>query len=325
MIITENHVLEAYKEIGRHSDAEDSLKYLKLKKDYKGNVRQVALKLGIIPSTALRWIRDKRKPYPIKTIDELKEKGLLPFIPNKEVARIIGVLHGDGFLYKSLLGFGVTNNDLKMILKLKKDIQELTKLKCEFRKIREKGGIERIYNKNILVKNPTYQIRFNSKAIGFLLYILGVPRGLKIKQPYSVPQWIMNGNKEIKKAFLNGLFDCEFSNARISSFGSHKENLSSPRIEMSKVRGLQSDLFHYLSQLKELLSEFNVKSGIKYPRKYAEGKVSLTLILPNKLTNILNFINNGGFYYSNEKKQQANYIKKLIFKKLKNIKQYQKG
>ena len=316
MIITENHIIKAYNEIGRKLDAKNGLKYLKLKKDYRGNVKQVALKHGIIPSTASRWMRNKRKPYSIRTIEELTERGLLPFIPNKEAARIVGVLHGDGFLYKSLLGFGVTNNDLIMILKLKKDIQQLTQLKCEFREIRNKGDIEKIHNKSFVVTNPTYQIRFNSKALGVFLYILGVPCGIKIRQPYLIPDWIMKGDKDIKKSFLNGLFDCEFSNSTISSYGSHKENLSSPRMEMGKTKEFQSNLSDYLFQLRLILSELNIHSEIKNLRDYAKGRISLTLMLSNKLTNILNFINNVGFYYSDKKKHQAEHIKKIILKKL---------
>ena len=91
----------------------------------------------------------------------------------------------------------------------------------------------------------------------------------------------------------------------------------------SQEAGLELILFDVKNkQSKKLYS----KISYPYPRNYSEGKTSLTLILSNKLTNILNFVDNIRFYYSNKKKQESNVIRKLILKKLKNMKlKAQKG
>ncbi len=316
MKVTPTKIIATYRELGRENDYLFAKRYVLFLRKYKGNISQTVAGLGIEPSTASRWLANKQTPYPIKTINELEKRGLLNIKVDCKLARLVGALHGDGFLYNSLRGFGVTNTELCFIERFRQDVFEFFKIESGIRKIRDVGDIEMIHGKKVLVKKPTYQVRFNSKALGIFLYICGVPRGIKTNQPYVVPDWIMNGTKSVQRAFLQAFFDSDISNSSISSYGSHKQNLSSPRLEMAKVNQFEQNLYGYLTQVKQLLLNFNVESKVSYRRNYSERKLSYTLVISNRLVNILNLIKHIGFYYSDNKKNQAEKIKCLIFQKM---------
>jgi tRNA-splicing ligase RtcB len=121
---------------------------------------------------------------------------------------------------------------------------------------------------------------------------------------------------EIKKAFLQGLFDSELSNSSISTYKNHKNNLGSPRMEMCKSIELEFSLKTYLEEIKDLLSEFNISSSVRYIGSYDKNKISYSLVISNKLKNIESFIKKIGFYYSNERKIKSKKILDIINKKL---------
>ncbi len=179
------------------------------------------------------------------------------------------------------------------------------------------GDIELINKKRVVVKYPTYEIRFNNKYVSSLLYKLGVPKGKKISQEVFVPNWIMEGSLISQKSFLQGLFDSELSSSKVSSFKGHNENLSTPRMEMGKEKRLKGNLGFYLNQIVILLRNFDIDSKIRYPREYRTGRISLTLSLSNRLSNLYNFVEKIGFYYNEERKKESLIIKRISLKKIK--------
>lgn len=316
--VTEKDILNVYKEEGKIREYNMSMDYLKLmtnksKKITKENSKDFCVRYNIL----LKWQKSISSPYGIKCISFLKERSLLPYQPNERTARIVGFLHGDGFLFNSLTNFGFVSKDKDMLLKIKKDVEEEFKVTGELKKKRDKGDIEYINNKKILIKQPTYELRCPNRALGSLLLKLGVPKGKKIYQEMFVPDWVLSGNKNIKRAFLQGLFDSELSNSSISTYKGHKNNLSSPRMEMGKSIDLKYNLYRYLEQIKNLLTDFGINSTINYLRKYNHGKISFTLIVNNKLINIYYLIDKVGFYYNFSRAKKAEYIKRLAAEKIK--------
>src|SRR3989344_5199673 len=316
--LTEKDILRVYKEEGKLKEYNYAFDYIKFRALSSTKKIKEMGHFNVKYSTLLKWKNEKRVPYGIKCLEFFKKRNLLPYYPNEFTARIVGFLHGDGYLFDSLGSFGFVSKDKTMLLKIKKDVEGELKIKGKLKKKRDKGDIEFINNNKVIVKNPTYALSFNCKALGHLFYKLGVPKGKKIYQEFSVPHWIMNGNKNIKKSFLQGLFDSELSNSIISSFKWHTNNLSSPRMEMSKIKHFENNLRLYLTQIKSLLKDFGINSKVAYLRKHKNRKISLTLSINNKLSNIYNFIDKLGFYYNKKRIIRALRIKKLSLEKIKN-------
>jgi len=313
--ITEKNILDVYKEEGKEREYRNCLNHKKLMKSK--NKELTIKKLNIHKSTARHWIKNERIPCGIKSLNFLKEINLLPYYSNEITARIVGFLHGDGYLNNSLGSFGFVSKDKHMLLTLRGDVEKEFKIKTKLKKKRDKGDIESINGKKIIVKHPTYELKYHSKSLCSLLFKLGVPKGKKIYQTTFVPNWIMKENKNIKKAFLQGLFDSELCNSVISTYEKHENNLSSPRMEMGKTKELENNLRQYLQQITILLNSFKIKSNISGIRNYREGRISLTLSISNKLSNIYNFIDKIGFYYNIPRMERARYIKKLAIGKIK--------
>jgi intein/homing endonuclease len=316
--ITEKDILEVYKEEGKvkeYNYCRDYLKFMNMKT--KKTIKEVENKFCVGYNSLMRWKHKRRLPYGIKNINFLKEKKLLPYYPNEITARIVGFLHGDGYLNNSLGSFGFVSKDKDLLLMIKKDVEKEFKIQGKLKKKRDKGDVESINGKKYFVKYPTYEINIHSKAISSLLFKLGVPRGKKIYQNNFVPEWILSGNKKIQKAFLQGLFDSELANSSISTYERHENNLGSPRMEMGKTKELEGNLRQYLQQIIVLLKSFKIESSTGPIRDYREGKVSLTLVISNKLINIYNFIEKVGFYYNIPRMKRAKYIKKLALEKIK--------
>ena len=316
-IINDKDIIEVYKLDGNLREYNHCLNYFKFKKlILSKNINQISNKLNLDYSTIYRWDKYIRIPYGIKTINFLKEKNLIPFKPDEKIARIVGFLHGDGYIFNSLTIFGFVSSDLNMLNKIKEDIDYIFKLKGEIEKFRNAGEEVIIKGKKTKATKPTYHLEYGPKAICHLLFLLGVPKGKKVNQNYQIPDWIKNGSLKTKKAFLQGLFDAELSKPRISSFGSHKQNVCSLRMELVKHIKYENSLKKYLLSIKNILSEFNINSCVKYTKRYDIDRVSYSLIITNNLKNIKRFIESIGFYYSNERKEQSNYVLNIINKKL---------
>ena len=317
MIINTKDILKVYKTVGNLRQYNNCINYLKLKRVIKNeiNIKEVSKKLKINYKTASHWIRNERVPYGIQLVNYLKNSKLLPFYTNDKLARIIGFIHGDGYIFEGLTGFGFASSDLEILKSIQIDIKELFNIKNEIKKFREIGEKVIINGKESKATKPTYHLEYRIKAICHILFLSGAPHGKKVYQSYSVPKWIKNGNLKIKKSFLHGLFDSELSNSTISSFGSHKDNIGSARMELGKCLELEEGLVEYMEEIRKLLSNFKIDSIVKNRREYNVGKVSYTLNISNKLKNIKRFLEKINFYYSKEKKEKGIKILNLIEKK----------
>ncbi len=316
--VAEKDILDVYKEEGKLQEYGYCVDYLRfMSRKTNKTIKDISSNFCVCYNVLLKWNRRETVPYGIKCLDSLKEKKLLPYYPNKTTARIVGFLHGDGYLYTTLLGFGFVSKDKDMLLKLRKDVEGEFKIKGKFKVKRDRGDIERINGKKYFVKFPNYELKFNSKAVGSLLFKLGVPRGKKIFQKVFVPNWIMEGGLDIQKAFLHGLFDSELSNAHISTFKGHEDNLANPRMEMGKEESLENNLKRYLNQIRTLLKSFGIESKVASFRRYNKKRISLTLFISNKLLNIYHFVDKVGFYYNQQRMLGAIRTKELALEKIK--------
>lgn len=94
-----------------------------------------------------------------------------------------------------------------------------------------------------------------------LLYALGLPKGNKVLQKTNIPNWIKKGNKEIKKAFLNAIFEGELQKHRVVYNVKRKKiDICPISFGLSKRSDYKSNLIDFLNQIKQILYELNIKS-----------------------------------------------------------------
>ncbi len=183
-----------------------------------------------------------------KNVSELKTQRIrikinLPIFARKEVSKLVAHFMGDGHLHGGSSSY--FNEADSLIEDVKTCIRNLFNL--ELKKNSCKGGSEIYF--------PT--------LIANLCKLCGAPEGSKVNKSFYIPDWIINGSKEIKSAFLQALFDDEASVInnyphRYIVFGMSK----SPKFLDSHIR--------FLNQIRKLLSQFGIATT--KPTKWAENK-----------------------------------------------------
>lgn len=182
------------------------------------------------------------------------------------LARIVGEITGDGHLQcdgkRGTIYFYSKNYE--KVKKFKKCFEVMFKLK---------GRIRRpIYTGKAYTSR--YYVCFSSKRVAEFLKSIGTPAGNKTKNVFLVPEWIRNGKADIRRNYLQALFDCE------ASVYPTKGNKVRWRITFEQYKSiyLKSNGKRYLCQIKKMLEGFDVhtspvRSGKVNVRK--DGSISI--------------------------------------------------
>lgn len=101
----------------------------------------------------------------------------------------------------------------------------------------------------------TFNFGVNCKLLSRVLHLVGVPKGCKVMQEFSVPTWIKN-EKECFRSFVRMVFNCEGT----VDISKHNPFIG---LEMWKSQNLLDNGFQFLNEIKEGLEKFfNIKSTI---------------------------------------------------------------
>lgn len=117
----------------------------------------------------------------------------LPFKPNEKLASLFGHVLGDGCIKAREESFCYVNKNKDLIEEVKRGFKELFEINTKERFNGKRGFYE--------VQSP--------KVIAKFLVLCGFPKGEKMKQILTIPNWIKNGSFKIKSAFIRALFDDE--------------------------------------------------------------------------------------------------------------------
>uniref|UniRef100_A0A7C3UB79 DNA-directed RNA polymerase subunit Rpo1N n=1 Tax=Geoglobus ahangari TaxID=113653 RepID=A0A7C3UB79_9EURY len=196
-----------------------------------------------------------------KVLKELKERKLIPLKLSDPritaIARIVGHIFGDGSLIlgrnskavfrAKLEDLEEISNDVRMLgytgsVKVHKSSNTITRGNCDVLKISGKG----------------YSFEVRKKSFCLLLKALGCPDGDKAKKAYSVPEWIKKAPLYVKKEFLASYFGSELTKPIVRS-KCNKELV----FKVSKVESILKDGMKFVEDLREILSEFGIKTTIR--------------------------------------------------------------
>jgi len=260
---------------------------------------------------------NKLVPGRVDIIKELKSKNLLPLKFSSDklpiIIKLVGFIQGDGHLsyyynkYREQnIWFTVVIGSESDLLKIKSDIEFLgyssssIKTKEYNSKITEFDGEKRNIN------GKSTQMRINSQAFSVLLYALGVPKGDKSYAKIFVPKWIKISPLWIKRLYLAGLFGAELSKPQQSK--GENFNFKEPSLSQNKINELLPSLKEFLSDIKNILSDFGVECNKVYLQKGVINKqgdktFKLSLKISSEIKNLINLWGKIGFEYCEKKKR----------------------
>ncbi|MBD3262947.1 hypothetical protein GF374_01035, partial [Candidatus Woesearchaeota archaeon] len=250
--------------------------------------------------------------------DELTKRNLLPLKnPSNKLyilSKLFGYCLGDGTLYfsnkKGFVNFYGSKEDLENI---KLDIQRLgfsARIYSRTRnhKIKDQYGIKKFITK-------TYELHCSAKSLAKLFVKLGMPVGTKTNQIINIPDWIMNGDKTIKRLFLAGLFGAELSSPKTHS----KTGFYAPVLSLNKNSKYEENCRKFMIQIMNLLEDFNIKTTKISSRKEHKNRfgetVRVRLLISANENNLLKLWRNIGFEYNNKRQELANIASYYILLK----------
>jgi len=153
-------------------------------------------------------------------------------------------------------------------------------------------------------------LRFNGHALCTLLRVLGVPRGRKATTRFSVPRWILKGDRSLQVSFLRAMLsdEAEAPRAQPRSSGMHFTLAKS-------ASDLESGL-GFISQLRSMLYSFGVETSTlrTSPDKLNSGETFYKigfLIKPRRI-NLLRYATTIGFCYLEKQLALRNVVLDIL-------------
>jgi hypothetical protein len=229
-----------------------------------------------------------------------------PTSDDERMAAIIAYMTGDGSIAKRSQSYEKKNGHVSIYERtftgafysnIKEDL-ELIANDCKRLNIGISATVTA--KKNDGNRKDGYQFQIG-KADCEKLVSLGCPSGKKTTAEFDVPEWVMNGSLEVKRAYVAALFGAEGTMPAKDS-ASKSRFPRQPILTMCKIEGMATGE-KYFNQLKVLLDDFGVDSSIGFTLAEAFGKTYRTnwLRVSSGSANLIKFYENVGFVYCMQK------------------------
>ena len=246
-----------------------------------------------------------RKQLYNEKFEDMKKLGLLPFSINNKYISIIteflGYCFGDAnFNIVKKKDRQSSQLQLQVYGKpedLKEIIFNLDYIGIKHGEVQSNKCISKLSNGHI-ISGMSYRFTINDSGFLTLMKLLGLPMGDKAITKVNIPSWILDGEKNIKKYFLRGLFGAELSRIKYSQ---NKKYFGGLLFYQSKDEVILENGIEYLQEIKNILKEFEVettpiKSFGKYYRKSGIITSGIQFKIKSKKDNIYRFSNIGFAY-----------------------------
>lgn len=247
----------------------------------------------------------------------LRQLHLLPLKANDSrlpiLARLLGFVMTDGYLYKDLRHNICETHFAVGIEKDADDIKDdLLALGFEKLEIKRQTKKRQILGREFTIS--CIRVRSLSHSLFYLLAALGSPVGRKKNQAYFIPDWIMEGDTSIKKAFLSGWLGgdgCRITyQIKQGGTSSHDARFNVNTIEFHKEKGLEREGILYAKQLAVLFESLGVEVREVSSGDDEDG-VIIYLRLSQSYISLLN-LTNIGYAYASTKNKQVPYIREFL-------------
>lgn len=221
-------------------------------------------------------------------------KKILPLHASPDLAALVAALMTDGHVdwYTS----DGSPRSRKIIL------YSSNKAECEWflslvRKVfGAKGEMERYAPKAGYFKKQPYKAVVWNAVVARILILAGAPAGNKTEKKFLVPEWVLEGDTEIKREFLRTFFTFEASKPHLKSNRGFSFEIS---LLMVKTEKHADNAFQFFHQIKTLLKEFrmNPTRTISFPKKHGfkASKLAFTFSIIQQQS-IVNFYRYVGYF-----------------------------
>ena len=290
-----------------------------------------------------------------RIIGELKRKNLIDLDYNSKqigaFTRIVAFMFGDSHIVKNDIRMYFSGNrkaleevkkDLIILGYQKIDAPPLTKVSglngARFLDARsvphtKVGGFQTLRHENFSdtfdkevnskingrkVEGVSTAFYLDSRPLSILLQHLGVPKGDKVAKAYSLPHFVKNGTKFVKREFLRSLFGCEADKPRCK-----RHNFMTLSLRQNKITKLKNSMVEFYNELIALLKIFEVDSYLEIrdlkERRTKDNEEILTFVLrinpSNK--NLQKFFSRVGYAYEEYKQRLSRlgseYLRHKLF------------
>ena len=151
----------------------------------------------------------------------------------------------------------------------------------------------------------TWEVTKNG-AFAYLLSLLGGIVGKKTAVAKTVPEWIMNGNKLIKREYLSGFQGGDGSKI---SYQVNK-NSDTFRISMgctsqTTISEFEQETIRYINQISKLFKDFEINTTVQSRNSPDKGKKVIDLIFEKTAENIVKYADFIGYRYCEEKRRKS--------------------
>lgn len=213
-------------------------------------------KLLGVPQGRMRWWHTKgikrAVPTPLKTIEKLRNAGLLPFTESHRHAKIIfnilGTLFGDGGIDRRLNTMAFISADLRDVDLWKEDLLKVFPYAKNKMNMVEGGEWGHSYNMRT----------FDRSIIRFFI-ALGAPVGDKIIVPYSLPIWIERIKPGSLRCFLDGLLSSEVSVPKFADTMYNTNYFKNFSLSLSKSLVLEESHLKFMDSLRKQFRKLGIK------------------------------------------------------------------
>jgi len=203
------------------------------------------------------------------------------------LATFVADITGDGHLqfdgHRGNIQF--TSKNLSSIEDFRNLCKKLFNIDPKIMKIKNDG-------KAFTIRYRTY---FSSFRIARELTKAGVPFGNKTNKLFSIPNWIQNGNAEIKRAYLRAFYTCEGSVYCTKNGANSRWRIE---LEQYKNEKLREEGKIFMNQIRKMLEDFGVKvSPVRFGKKSKrkDGTNSIALKMDIEKSSFENFAVKIGF------------------------------
>ncbi|MBS3174672.1 hypothetical protein J4440_02220 [Candidatus Woesearchaeota archaeon] len=298
-IILEQDIINTYPEKNIKL-SEDYIKYLKLKNENPNLGYKKLSKLMNEPIHRTRyWHHGNAIPQPVRTVNWLKEKGLLPLNsdnPNINlITKIFGATFGDGGIFGNLNAIFISSSELEAVKEFGEDLKKLfgEEIEENFRII--EGGE---YGHSWCYQNT------NRNIIRFFM-ALGAPIGDKSFTSMLIPNWIKT--EKIEDEFYGSLFGAEIGIPKVHI---NKKNLDSLSFGITGTEKFAENRIRFLSQMANYLNNKGIKTGTininehKKVNRGGEPTKIYRLLISIEFDNVTNFMTLTKMNYCRYKKEK---------------------
>jgi DNA-directed RNA polymerase beta subunit len=153
-----------------------------------------------------------------------------------------------------------------------------------------------------------------SGSFSMLLMYLGVMFGRRTEKHSSIPEFILNGTKEIKREFLSGLFGGDGSKIRYNPMKVGKAikyntyNYTLNTLSMCKIPEHVGSLEEFMSDVAKMLGEFGIATNYVHNFEAKHGTIGVHLGFSQTQENIIKFYDEIGYKYDIYKIEESGHV-----------------